>query len=501
MDKLKEFFKKIYDNHFKKSIAIILIIIFAIFFFNQKSDQVELGKLDNGNLEEIVNVSGVVETYQESFLAFEKTGKVKSINVKIGDKVKKGKTLASLSDEIDYVNILNAEAGVKIAEANLLNSKNGASLLDLKSKEQMVQSAENAILLAYQSIPDTIRNTYTTLTDILGNKIGNIFTYTSFYKININSCDQNLQNKTEIDRGNLDISIKKLSTLYETFSQNIDVNKIDNIAINKNIDTIAEEVYNITISVSNLLTDLDKLINANCLTTASNLTTLKENISKSRNSIDTTINNINSLKSEILNLRNTLTNAQISLEQLKNGDRPEKILALQGELDRAKANLISQQVNNQKNYIQAPFDGIISQIEINLGEITASNIGVIRMISEDNLSLKVKLSESDLIKINKNNTADIYLDIFGESKSFKGIIQNIDPASNNKEKTSTYYANIDFAEKDEKIKIGLNGYAKITTNKKENVNYILSSYLKIESDKALVAVLKDENNISEKNVI
>ncbi|MDQ1281908.1 MAG: HlyD family secretion protein [Patescibacteria group bacterium] len=478
-------------EHPKKIALILIVLIFGIFFFKNVETKIEVGRLESGNIEEIVSVSGSVAPNQESSLAFEKSGRIQSINVKVGDKVYTGQVLASLSGNTDYAGVLNSQAQLDSAEANLQDAKNGASDTDLAVRQVSVDTAQSNLNSDYNSVSDTIRSVNTNLTDILGNQIGNLFTLnSSSYRLSFNSCNQSLQSQIEKDRGILDTKIVTLNNLATSFS-------MSSPDIDSQIDQAGAQVYNTTISVSNMLDDIHKLITSSCHIADSGLDKYRSSVSSARNSISNTLSNINTLKSKLLSDRNALSSANSLLAQTKAGNSPEKIKSLEALVGQAKANLLSAQSINAKNFIIAPFDGTVTIVNINLGEISSPNTPAIKVISLNNLELKIKLSEVDLVKVKAGNKAKVYLDTYGNSVVFPGVVSEVDPAATNEGNVSTYYAKIDFTSTDERIRSGMNGSADIVTAQKDNANYILAKYIKVDGTNTTVKVIKDINKLKD----
>jgi len=68
--------------------------------------------------------SGVVEAVDSSTLAFEVSGNVKEVRVKVGDRIKKGQVIAVLNKRTFQLNVQAAEAGVERAKVQLADKKN-----------------------------------------------------------------------------------------------------------------------------------------------------------------------------------------------------------------------------------------------------------------------------------------------------------------------------------------------------------------------------------------
>ena len=488
----------------KKVVFILIVIIFGIFFFRNGETKISVGRLEKGNIEESVSVSGIVAPNQESSLAFEKAGRIQSINVKVGDKVSVGQTLSSLAGGTDYAGVLNAKAQLDAAEANLQDAKNGPSATDIAVKQAAVDAALANLNSDYNSISDTIRSVNTNLTDILGNQIGTIFSFSSSYRLSFNSCNQSLQSQIETQRNLLDSKMASLNNLSQTFTVASLSTQAD---IDSQIDVAGDQVYNTTILVSNILDDLNKLLTSSCSLSDASLDKYRPLISSARSSISSTISNINTLKSKLTTDRNALSSANSIMAQLKAGSTPERIKSLQALVDQANANLVSAQSNNAKNSIVAPFSGTITAVNMNLGEISSPNTPAIKIISSNNLELKIKLSEVDLVKVKAGNKAKVYLDTYGNSVVFPGVVSEVDPAATKDGNVSTYYAKIDFTSTDERIRSGMNGSADIVTAEKENADYIFAKYIKVDGTNTTVKVIKDiaklkstTSNVDDKNI-
>ena len=77
------------------------------------------------------------------------------------------------------------------------------------------------------------------MTDILNNKLNNLFSYSYYYKLNYNSCDQDLQGKLETNRKTLDDEMLNLKNSLDTF--NIDGLSTD--SANEKVKSIIDIYY------------------------------------------------------------------------------------------------------------------------------------------------------------------------------------------------------------------------------------------------------------------
>lgn len=121
--------------------------------------------------------------------------------------------------------------------------------------------------------------------------------------------------------------------------------------------------------------------------------------------------------------------ALADVEQVK-----EKIKSADYSIDNANATLSEARQNLSRTIIYAPTDGVISKINNKKGERvvgTAQMQGteIMRISNFSNVEVRVDINENDILKINKNDSAIIEIDAYGDRK-FKGIVTQIAKSSN-----------------------------------------------------------------------
>ena len=110
-------------------VAMILVIAGLFLVFRPKGEgqtgQFQTATVERGNLTATVGATGTVRSRQTATLVWQTTGTVEKVNVQIGDKVKAGDVLASLSKTSLSQNLILAEADLVSAQKaldDLLNS-------------------------------------------------------------------------------------------------------------------------------------------------------------------------------------------------------------------------------------------------------------------------------------------------------------------------------------------------------------------------------------------
>src|SRR4030042_5238940 len=128
-----EFFKKKWILAVGFIFVAGLTVIFSYYFKSAAKVSYEFVEAKKADVKKIISVSGMVKPSEAVDLAFEKTGKVAAINIRVGDRVKAGQQLAIL-DQTDYSDQVNqALAGLEIARAGLI--KEAANLKKEKERK------------------------------------------------------------------------------------------------------------------------------------------------------------------------------------------------------------------------------------------------------------------------------------------------------------------------------------------------------------------------------
>ncbi len=100
----------------------------------------------------------------------------------------------------------------------------------------------------------------------------------------------------------------------------------------------------------------------------------------------------------------------------------------------AEANLEEARENLEKTKISAPMKGIISRVNVEKGERVVgtdqmAGTEILRVAEFDNMEVRVNVSENDILRVSKRDTAYIEVDAYPE-REFKGIVRQIANSAN-----------------------------------------------------------------------
>jgi membrane fusion protein, multidrug efflux system len=103
----------------------------------------------------------------------------------------------------------------------------------------------------------------------------------------------------------------------------------------------------------------------------------------------------------------------------------ERLKASSGALS-AEIGLREAQINLNKSTIKAPISGTIADLKIKKGSLVNSGDEICEILSTGQLEMRVKVLESDINYIKKNQKAEIY-PVSGTSEALTGTVSSINP--------------------------------------------------------------------------
>jgi RND family efflux transporter MFP subunit len=205
-------------------------------------------------------------------------------------------------------------------------------------------------------------------------------------------------------------------------------------------------------------------------------------------------------------LLENLAQAEKALEAQKQTykDIKEKDNVYSDEQRRAQKAVVEQyesaareaKVNLARTILYSPIEGVITQKNVNIGEIVTANQQIVRVMDKSELKIRADVPESDIVKIALNQKADVIFDALSSNEIAFAEVVEIDPASTVIQDVVYYGVKLKYPA-DSRIKPGMSVDVNVKTAEKKNVVMIPIRAVKIEGAKEYVEILK-EKNITEK---
>lgn len=465
-----------------KFLFLFFLVIFSstVYYFKMvdgKNETLRQYVVSRVNLEEAVTLTGTVKPSEEANMTFEKTGTVNSLKVEVGQKVNKGDVLATLSSSDDSAKVLEANATLEAQIALLEDLQTGAKAETVDNKRAALAKSKTDVDQAYRNAMDSVRNVSISGNTFVRDNLATLFTgnINNGYTINsLVSCDAFSENKVNQLRSDAEKSLFEIEKLSNT--QTISIEELVQIR------TVHMKV------ISDYFNALKDLFSNPCSTSNPTYDSYRTLITSSRNTWQTLSTDLSSKTNTIDNLKILVTQAENDLTLVQNGEKSQKVRQQEAQVKAARARLAQAVSNSEKNQLVAPFPGVITNIELKVGELVNPGGKGVSIISDSNYEIESKVSEVDVAKLSVGASTSVSFDAYGEDVLFKAQVLNISPAGIISEGVPTYKTIFSFIDSDPRIKSGMTANLKVITKVNQDVLAIPAKYISQENNVKLVKV-------------
>lgn len=451
----------IMKNKVITAVVVVLLIIVLFVSFAGGDSLGETITVAKGDFKKEVSVSGKVVAERSVDLAFDQPGRVSQVYAKVGDQVYSGKVLASTENGDAYANVLQKEANLEVAEARLETLLKGTRPEEISIARQAVTSAESSLNQRVKGLSDAIKSSFSQADDAVRQYADQLMLNprTSSVKFN-HEVDSNLKTQIETQRYSLE---QLLVSWSAKISGTIDAG---------NVETYAREAID---NLEETRSFLDKVATAvNSMVASANLSQVtldgyKADIALARSNVNSAISSITSAETLYESAKSTLKSAEDNLNLLLAGATAQEIKAQEATVKSERANLTNAQAQYRKTLITAPFSGIVTKMDVEVGGQASVSTSQISMISKGNFIIEGYLPEINISSVAVGNEASVTLDAYGEDALFDAKVTSIDPAETIKDGVSTYKIELEFLSDDERIRSGMTANVLITSLEKNDV--------------------------------
>ncbi|MFA6145864.1 MAG: efflux RND transporter periplasmic adaptor subunit [Patescibacteria group bacterium] len=499
----------------KKLIILIVIIILAIggFIISRRPQKLQFESMavSKQNIIQEVSVTGHIKPVETVDLAFEKNGKVTEANIKIGDKIEKGKILVKLDNTEVLTELRQNQANLESAQAQLnqyqaaLDSQkskltemeSGTRIEEIQVQEIKVANAKISLANAKNDLIDKLKDAYTKSDDSIKNKIDQMFDKPTSAdpQFNFSLNNFSLEINLEQDR----ISIENMLTDWDDSLGEISASSDFDIYLSqaeKNLDQInsfLEQIANVVNGLTPAMSGLSQ----------TTIDTHKSNTSIARTNMNTAVVNLSAAKEGFEAAQSSLNLAEQELILSKAGTVKEQIDSQKFQVKQAEANVVSQQakinqaeasventrVQMEKLILRSPIAGIVTKQEAKVGEFVTANTVMVGIMSDKNFEIETNIPEADIAKVKIGNLANVTLDAYGSSVILQAELVKIDPAETMIEGVSTYKTNFQFKNEDERIKPGMTANIDIIAAQHDNVITVPQRAITDKDGKKIVKIV------------
>jgi len=422
-----------------------------------------------GDLASTASATGVVAPAREADLALGISGRVEEVLVQIGDEVQAGDVLVTLERGALERNVASAEQSLLIQEANLAEMRRGASESDIAAAEAAVASAQAQLddLLAGPS-PEEIANA----------------------EANVNAAEANVWSasaqvgqassgatEAEIAAQQQQVAVaeqeyERARQAHEQTLQCFEGPNGDEICPGAGApEEAARAAMNAAeANLASARAQLDRLLagpDANAVSGA------QAGVSAASFQRDAAQANLDLLlrgagQSQIAAAQSTVAQAQASLDSLRRGASEEQLAIAEAQVAQARVALEEAQENLANATLVAPFDGIVTDVQLAEGEMAG---GVaLTLVDTGALSIVLDVDEIDIGGMEVGQPAIVTLEAWPDVE-IESAIASIAPSAttNTGSVLVTYEVRLALGETDLPVRIGMTANANLITGEREGV--------------------------------
>ena len=434
---------------FKKRYVVIgvALLLVAFIVFNSINSakkavvMVETKEATLGTIENVLSVSGTVQSAESKTYFSDVTAPLAEINVKVGDKVSAGDTLYTYDEEALDLSKQTAELAIQQAKGSYNSYWSGTAAADRKYAEGLTPQQINDRLDAITAEIDALNNKITEKTSRMNQ------TLTDLQKVQADINQNGIADSSEnlFENGNTEY-------IYRTESGN----KTDGAYNNP-----SESDRQMSLAVSQSMLDVQYAL---------------------------------SNDPEIQGWKRQITALQEEQSHLQTGKaaqvNPGTATSAKAQLDSTtltQEDTISK-IDAAKEGVKSDFNGVVTAVSVVEGATVTAGAQTVTLANLDDVEVSVQISKSDLPKIAIGQQVDITIN----NKSYTGEISKI---SGTASKTNNGVAVVDTTIKvtnpDSDIILGVEANNKIHAQKADNTLVLPYEYVQTDSEGDYVYVVED----------
>ena len=395
-----------------------------------------------------VAVSGKVEAADSVAMSFEETGRISRVYVGVGDKVSTGDALAAIASESIAARLAAARAEEARRRVERANQQVNLAEVEAQQNTKVGNAYRTLLSSDLESVPQS--DTYgVAAPSITGLYVGDV---EGRYKFRIESVAGTKQYR------------------LHTF----DLENADEVRVSETAPT-ALGTKGLYVSFPDGLSqyaDTTWYVNVPNVKSGS----YAENFNAYQQALRERTRAIEEAKSQLAGRNEGTTIADAVLA----GARAE-VARLEAELKRYT--------------LRAPFDGVVTSVDIEVGDTASQGISAVTVMSADDLEIESFVPEINISYLEVGDRAVVTLEAYGESVPFAARVVAIDPAETVRDGVSTYRVILHFDEEDERLKSGMTANIVITTDERENVISVPQGAVERKGGKVFVTVRSGEEDV------
>ena len=186
-------------------------------------------------------------------------------------------------------------------------------------------------------------------------------------------------------------------------------------------------------------------------------------------------------------LQAQVADAQRAYDRIKNGPDPVDVAAARAKVAAAQATL------NQV-FIKAPFDGVVTDVQVSLGDQASPGQVAFRIDTLARLMLDVQISEVDIANVKVDQPVNMTFDAV-PGKTYNGKVIKVAMFGTSTQGLVQFGVTLQFTDADASVKPGMTAAVSIITQRKPNVLIVPNRAIRVQGNQRYVTVMSEGNQV------
>jgi HlyD family secretion protein len=399
-----------------------------------------------------VDSTGAVEPEQSASLSLKTSGTVATVPVRVGDHVKAGDILMTIDPASAPTNVIQAQVDLSTAKTSLDDLLH-PSATSLANAEKAVADAQAALDKAQR----TLRNTQNPVGQTLYDTVDST-------KLALDTA--------QTDQTLAAVSADAQALASATSDTNIAFSRYQNYQAKWDAGDHSDLMYKLVQSSQSAYqsaldkkTQLELRIHSDEANKGAALKTAQKNYDNAVANLNSAIRGPDATKlaqaqADVAVAKSNLADAQDTLSHLKNGAKPEDILAAQVRVQVAQATIDSLT-------LRAPFAGDVLAVNYKPGDPASASAAAITLADRSKLHVSVSVDETSIGAIAGGNPVTLTLDAL-PGLSLNGSVFSIEPFGQTVQGLVRYNVRVDLTQTDPRLLLYMTANATIVTDVQQN---------------------------------
>jgi HlyD family secretion protein len=442
------------------------------------TDEVQTASVTRGSLASTLSSSGNTRSGQSAIISWQASGQVGEVTLNPGDLVEKDQVLVELDSSTLSSDMIQAKQDLVDAQQaldDLLNSKllQAQALQALEDAQGVLDSFQQDALEASSQAQLALANAQAALQDAEYNRA----------KMNYpHSTDELVIEKAETDYLLAKQAYKEALQEYTVLAKKKLTNPERAQALTRLL--AARDTMNTRLATYNWY-----LLNYTELDIAqadAELAVAQANLNKAQVDWDSLKDGTS--QAAIALAEATLADAQREWERVKEGPSEDDIVAAQAAVDIAQAKL-------DHARLLAPFDGTITEVNVNTGDLVDSGDAAFRIDDLKSLYIDLQISEVDLPSLQVGQPAAIEFDAIAE-KEYSGEVTEIGMIGTVSQGVVNYPVTVKITDVDNAVRPGMTAAVSIILARQDDTLLVPNRAIRNSAGQQSVTVLFEGQQIS-----